>query len=324
MKAKVLVTGGSGFLGSALVKRLLADGYSVSVLDDNSRGSATRLETVLDDINFLQGDVRNPDIVDKAVKDVDWIYHLAFINGTRYFYEKPGPILDVGIRGALNTMDSAQKYGVSKYILASSSEVYNEPQNIPTDENERAIIPDVKNPRFSYGGGKLISELLTFHYLRNVTTKIVFRPHNVYGPDMGWEHVIPDLMRKTRTISQENNSKDLDFPIQGSGSETRAFCFIDDATDGILRLSEYGENNEIFHLGTNEEISIRNLVHLIGETTGFNLKIQSSEAPEGGTSRRCPDISKLSKLGYNPSVSLSEGLNYCWDWYSKAELPSAK
>ena len=84
MKEKVLVTGGSGFLGSALVKRLLADGYSASVLDDNSRGSATRLETVIDDINFLQGDVRNSDLVDKAVKDVDW-FIIGIYNGTRYF-----------------------------------------------------------------------------------------------------------------------------------------------------------------------------------------------------------------------------------------------
>ena len=324
MKPKVLVTGGSGFLGSALVKRLLTDGYDVSVLDDNSRGSASRLEAVINDIKFIQGDVRDPNVVDKAVKDVEWIYHLAFINGTRFFYEKPGSILDVGIRGALNTMDSAQKYGIDKYILASSSEVYQEPERIPTDENERAIIPDVKNPRFSYGGGKLISELLTFHYLKNVNTKIIFRPHNVYGPNMGWEHVVPDLMRKVRVISQENNSNILDFPIQGNGSETRAFCFIDDATDGVIKLSEKGKDNEIFHLGTNQEISISNLVQLIGKITGFNLRIQASAAPEGGTPRRCPNISKLSKLGYNPAVTLNEGLKHCWHWYSSAELPLEK
>ena len=126
-------------------------------------------------------------------------FPLGFVNGTKFFYERPDLVLDVGIRGALNTIDAAKKYDVEKYIMASSSEVYQQPTVVPTTEDERIIIPDISNPRFSYSGGKILSELLTLHYFSNSDTqRIVFRPHNVYGPDMGWEHVIPEFMRRVR------------------------------------------------------------------------------------------------------------------------------
>ena len=321
MKKKVLVTGGSGFLGSGLVEGLVQRGYKVRVFDDNSRGSLHRLQRVTDEIEFLEGDIRDGDAVDAATEGMDWVFHLAFVNGTRHFYERPELVLDVGIRGALTTMDAAMKHNVERYIVASSSEVYQEPTHIPTSETERIIIPDVGNPRFSYSGGKMITELLTLHYLRDIPQRIIFRPHNVYGPDMGWEHVIPDFMRRIREISHTATNDRLTFPIQGTGDETRAFCYIDDAVDGIIICAEKGEDGETYHLGVDEEIDINSLAKQIGQLAGYELELQLKELRAGGTMRRCPNITKLRGLGYVPKVSLEQGLEKCWGWYGSAQLP---
>ena len=127
MAKKVLLTGGSGFLGSGLAKGLVKRGYTVRVFDNNFRGNLRRLKNIADEVEFIEGDIRDAVAVDAATKGMDWVFHLAFVNGTRHFYEQPGLVLDVGIRGALTTMDAAMKYGVERYIVASSSEVYQEP-----------------------------------------------------------------------------------------------------------------------------------------------------------------------------------------------------
>ena len=127
-----LVTGGSGFLGAALVHDLVAQGSKVRVLDDNSRGRPRRIEGL--DIEFVAGDVRDADVVRTATEGVDTVWHLAYINGTRFFYERPDDVLEVGIKGALNTIEAALDAGVRRYVLASTSETYNNPTHVPTTE----------------------------------------------------------------------------------------------------------------------------------------------------------------------------------------------
>ncbi|OGI11777.1 MAG: NAD-dependent dehydratase [Candidatus Margulisbacteria bacterium GWF2_35_9] len=321
MKEKVLITGGNGFLGAALAIGLVHRGYQVRVFDNNSRGHPRRLESVHYDIEFVEGDIRDQEAVYRATSGMDWVFHLAFVNGTRHFYEQPGLVLDVGVRGALTTMDAVKKYGIQRYIVASSSEVYQEPSHVPTKENERIIIPDVSNPRFSYSGGKIITELLTLHYLTEKDAKrIIFRPHNVYGPDMGWEHVVPEFMRRVREGLHQAVDGRLKFPIQGSGKETRAFCYIDDAVEGIIIAAEGGDDANIYHLGVDEEVEITDVAERIGRIAGVKLDLVTQELLSGGTSRRSPDITKLRSLGYQPKVSLDEGLRHCWAWYAKAPL----
>ena len=314
--SRILVTGGSGFVGSGLVKALVKAGHGVRVLDDNSRGSPRRLAGVAKDIEFVAGDIRDAAQVEKAAQGMDEVHHLAFVNGTEFFYSQPDLVLDVGVRGMVNVIDACRKHGIGTLVLASSSEVYQTPPKVPTDETAPLAIPDPLNPRYSYGGGKLISELMAINYGRKYFNRVlIFRPHNVYGPDMGWEHVVPQLASRFNAAAKAQPSGTLRLEIQGTGQETRSFCFIDDLIAGVMVMREKGEHLGIYHVGTMEEVTIADLAHRIAGIYGREITLVAGKPAPGGTARRCPDISKLAKLGYKPRVPLSEGLKPTLDWY---------
>ncbi len=316
MSLKVLVTGGSGFIGSAVVKGLLKRGHSVRVLDDNSRGNPRRLVEVADDIEFMQGDVRDADAVDRATAGVDAVAHLAFVNGTEFFYTKPKLVLEVGVKGALNTLESAIKHNVPQYWLMSSSEVYQTPPMVPTDETVGFSIPDPLNPRYSYGGGKAISELMAINYGRGLFEKtIIVRPHNVFGPDMGWEHVVPQFVIRAEEAVKANPTGAVPFPIQGDGTQMRSFVYIDDFVDGCLAAYLNGEGLNIYHVGTEDERSIADVARTVVEFFGREANVLPGALPQGGTNRRCPNIQKVRALGYDPKVSFLEGVNRTATWY---------
>lgn len=314
---RVLVTGGSGFLGSALVKKLLAEGWQVRVLDDNSRGHARRLADVLSDVDFVEGDICDYDTVWQACKGVDTVAHLAYINGTEFFYSKPERILEVGIKGALNTLECCIAHGIRRYWVLSSSEVYQTATVVPTNENVRLIVPDVLNPRYSYGGGKIATELLAVNYGRKAFDQLaIVRPHNVYGADMGFEHVLPQLIMRAARLDQKTpRGEPISFPIRGSGEQTRSFVYIDDFTEGCYLAFKKAKKCSLFHIGTLDELKIRDVASLVLETFNRKAQIVSSEAPLGETDRRCPDIKRIQALGYVPKVHLKEGITLITQWY---------
>lgn len=318
MKKKYLITGGSGFIGSAIAKSLIKNGQEVRVLDNQSRGSERKLKDIEGKIEMVVGDIRDPKVVERACKDTDAVIHLAYINGTEFFYTKPELVLEVGVKGMINVLDACIKNKVTEFFLASSSEVYQTPPVIPTPEEVPLIVPDPLNPRFSYGGGKIISELLTINYGRKYFNKaVIFRPHNVYGPDMGWEHVIPQLtLRIKRLLEDKTNKESVMLPIQGSGKETRAFIYIEDFTAGLLSILEKGKHLEIYNIGTMEEISVNQLAREIGRCFNKKVKIIVGELKMGSTIRRCPDTTKLKRLGFGPKFSLKKGLQQTVEWYN--------
>lgn len=310
------MTGGTGFIGAALVRRLLLENYKVRVLDNNSRGSLNRFIGIHHDVEFIKGDIRDKATVERSAKGVDGILHLAYVNGTEFFYTHPELVLDVGVKGIVNVLDACRKYNVAEFILASSSEVYHNPPKVPTDENIQLSIPDLLNPRFSYGGGKIICELMAVNYGRTNFNKVmIFRPHNIYGPDMGFEHVIPQMFARLKLIMDEQERRLIDFPIQGNGSETRSFCYIDDLVEGVMKIIEKGEHLNIYNIGTTEEVKISELARKIGLCFNRQLNIIPGQICEGGPKRRCPDIKKLSSLGYCPKIHLELGLKFFADWY---------
>jgi nucleoside-diphosphate-sugar epimerase len=314
--ARILVTGGSGFIGSGLVKALVAAGNHVRVLDDNSRGSPRRLKDIARDVEVIDGDVRDAEAVARAAQGMDEVHHLAFVNGTEFFYKMPELVLDVGVRGMINVIDACRRHGVGTLILASSSEVYQTPPKIPTDESVPLSVPDPLNPRYSYGAGKLISEIIAINFGRKFFQRVlIFRPHNVYGPDMGFEHVIPQFALRLDTLAKAQPAGRLRFPLQGRGEDTRSFCFIDDLVTGVIVMREKGEHLGIYHVGTTEEVTIAELARRVAGAGGREIELVAGPPAPGGTPRRCPDISKLAGLGYKPRVTLDQGLKPTLDWY---------
>jgi nucleoside-diphosphate-sugar epimerase len=312
---RFLVTGGTGFIGSALVKGLLDAGGIVRSLDNDSRGARDKLGDYAEEVEVITGDIRDAASVRKAVTGVDCVCHLAYINGTEFFYEKPDLILEVAVKGMMNVLDACIAEGVKNLVLASSSEVYQLPPKVPTDETTPLIVPDVLNPRYSYGGGKIISELLTVNYGRKHFEKaIIFRPHNVYGPSMGWEHVVPQFALRMNALAAESKGS-IDFPIQGTGEETRSFIYIDDFVDALIRVMESGEHLGIYHIGTSHEVSIKQLAGMVAACFERKIRIVPGELMKGSTPRRCPDVAKLSRLGFTPKIDLATGLARTVAWY---------
>jgi nucleoside-diphosphate-sugar epimerase len=321
---RYLITGGTGFLGSALTRRLVNEGVRVRVLDDNSRGDAARLQDLRDRIEYVQGDVRDAAVVARACEGVDVVCHLAFVNGTEFFYTKPELVLDVAVKGISNVIDGAILHRVPELMLMSSSEVYHEPERVPTDETVTLSIPDPLNPRYSYAAGKLLSEVMAVNFGRRYFERVtIVRPHNVYGIDMGAEHVIPQFVARMKAL-QSHPTNPIPFAIQGTGLQTRSFVFVDDFIDGVMVVLERGEHLGIYHIGTLEEVSIEVLARLVAEHFGRPIKIVPGPPADGGTNRRCPDITKMMKLGYRPNFTLREALPGVVRWYDERVEGSAR
>ncbi len=310
---KYFITGGSGFLGASLVSKLIQRGDQVTVFDDLSRGDQKKLQKDFDKINFIKGDVRKNKQILNNSKGHNYFIHLAAINGTENFYTNPQSVIDVSVRGILNAVEACKVNNIPNFVLASSSEVYQKPKTFPTKENVELVIPDVHNPRFSYGGGKIISELICLNYYKDFFEKlIIFRPHNVYGPAMGNEHVIPQIINKVNSAIKNKKKKIV---IKGSGDQSRTFIYIDDFTNALIKIIDKGKHRNIYHIGNSEETNIKQLSKKIMNHMGVNLTLESSSPPEGETDKRLPDNKKIVELGYNQNVSLDEGLKKTISWY---------
>jgi len=316
---KFLVTGGTGFIGAALVRALVRNGARVRSLDNDSRGAARRLADVEQDVELVRGDIRDATAVHKATEGIDCVCHLAYVNGTEFFYSKPDVVLDVAVKGIVNVIDACVAHHVPEFVLASTSEVYQSPPRVPTDERVPLVVPDPLNPRYSYGGGKILAELMAINFGRkHFSRTMIFRPHNVYGPDMGTEHVIPQFALRMKQLCAKERTGRIRFPIQGTGTETRAFIFIDDMIDGLIAMLNGGENLGIYHVGTSDEISMADLAREVARCFGRDIEIVPGELLKGGTLRRCPDTTKLRALGFSPQTKLREGLARTVSWYAEA------
>lgn len=305
-----LITGGAGFVGSALAHRLVREGHEVTVFDRFSRGKSHR---VPQGAKTVRGDIRDWHSVQNAMKGCDVIWHLAYVQGTQTFYADPKDVIDVALEGITNVLSAAHGKDL---FLVSSSEVYQNPPEgmFPTDESVPLSVPDVTNPRYSYGGGKIASEIATLAHKDELNRAVIIRPHNIYGPDMGVDHVIPQFALRMRDLTGDQ------FHIQGTGKETRSFCYIEDCIDGLMVLLDKGETG-VYHLGNpNEEYPIQNLALFVADWFDReDVEIVPGELPKGSPTRRLPDISKMAALGYDPRISLGAGLSLTLDWYANEQ-----
>ena len=194
---------------------------------------------------------------------------MAAINGTKNFYEKPDKVLDILVVGGYNILKFAKTNKIKEIFFFSSSEVYQKPKKIPTNEDIECIVPDIWNPRYSYGGGKIAQELMIANlYPKHFNKRIIIRPHNIYGPNMGNDHVIPEIIQKIfRLLKNKKNINE----IIGSKKNTRSFMHIEDFLNAFYLIFKRKINNEIFNIGNNDEISIEKLIKKILQN--FNNKL---------------------------------------------------
>ena len=312
----VVVTGGGGFIGHHLVKHLI-NSSKVVVLDNFSRGTPERLIGLDDRVLIRNCDITDYDSIEKCLNDVDVkiIYHLAAINGTGNFYKIPLDIMDVGILGCLNVLTFAKKHSVKKVITASSAEVYQECDIVPTPEDIPLIVPDVKNPRFSYGLSKIYTEYYSYHFgLKHNMNVSIFRPHNVFGPDMGLQHVIPQFIMEF--LKQTDREDEVLIETKGSLEAVRAFCYVDDIVRGLTLLSEKNAGVNVYNIGNTQRVTMNGLLSEIGKLMKCDYTVlEGRDEHIGGSMLRCPDITKIKDLGYECLVPLSEGLLKTINWY---------
>ena len=315
---KILITGGSGFIGAHLAKQCASEGYETHICDNNHRGKNDDfISGMIENHNvvFKRLDLTKEDEVKTLDKDYDIIFHLAAINGTENFYSIPYTVMQVAIQSTANLLAHFMGTKV-KFVFSSSSEAYAgsikmDESLIPTSETVPCAIEDVLNERFSYGGSKLACEIMinSFHKQYGLDYQII-RYHNIYGPRMGTKHVMPQFIKR---------AKDVENPFSFFlATQTRASCYIDDAVRSTLDLGLSSQQG-IFHIGNDqEEIDIFSVAKIVNEWYDNDVEYIIKEAPQGSVERRCPDINKLrNALGYSPKINLREGLYKTMEWYDK-------
>ena len=304
MKKKAfVVTGGTGFIGSHISELLVKKNFNVKIYDDTSLGSLNNIKNFKKKIKFVKGDIRNKKLLNKTLKNTKAVIHLAYVNGTRHFYDIPIKILDIAVKGIMNVLEGCINNNIKELYLASTAEVFQTAHKIPTTEEEPLKIPDIYNPRYSYACGKILSEFMGIHYGKKFFKKlIIFRPYNIYGPRMGKDHVIPDFIQKLKMMKGKN------FKIQGSGNEIRSFCHIDDFVGAFDLLLSKGKHLNVYNIGTSEKIKIKDLAYKMSKISKKKIIIIKTPLSKGSTKIRVPDISKMKKFGFKPKLNLDKGL----------------
>ena len=314
---RAMVLGGAGFIGLHLARRLVADGHEVTIVDDFSRGcddseiAAVRAHPA---VTVIAADLTAPDTWAALSHGWDQIYLLAAVVGVRNVERDPARVVRTNTLATLHLLDWAVQG--ERIFFASTSEVYAGGADaglvsVPTAEDVPVMIADVSAPRFAYAISKLLGEAAFLHSARaKQLTTVVGRFHNVYGPRMGADHVIPEM--SLRAMRGEDP-----FMVWGA-DQYRAFCYVDDAVEAMLRLMASPEAaGQIVHIGDDtEQTNITDLAKLVLRVAGVSPAIQTAPAPPGSVARRCPDLTKLRRLtGYEPMVPLEEGVRRTLDWY---------
>lgn len=316
---KVLVTGGAGFIGYHLSRHHSDLGHEVVIVDNMSKSGGvedTFFTKLIEshNVEYLQMDLTEPSTV--RLPECDVVYHLAAINGTRLFYEIPYELARANLLMTINVLRMLEESPPGKLVYSSTSEVYADAlklgiSEIPTDETVPVAFSQPTSARFSYGTSKFMGEFLCFAFGRRFEVPTtVLRYHNIYGPRMGDKHVIPEFIARAAR-------KEDPFVIHG-GDETRAFCFIEDAVKATSLIGKTDSTSgEIVHVGNpEEELQIRDLARLLLDSMEVEVSIEEDGSKEASVARRCPDISKLTRLtGFAPSVPLKDGLRRTVDWY---------
>jgi UDP-glucuronate decarboxylase len=299
-RKRVLVTGGAGFLGSHLCERLLRDGADVLCVDNYFTGRKDNIAHLIGDPHF---EAMRHDITFPLYVEVDEIYNMACPASPVHYQYDPVQTTKTSVIGAINMLGLAKRIG-AKILQASTSEVYGDPTVHPQTEDYRGNVNPL-GPRACYDEGKRCAETLFFDYLRQHRVRIkVARIFNTYGPRMHPN----DGRVVSNFIVQSLRGEDI--TLYGDGSQTRAFCYVDDLVDGLVRLmaTEDAVTGPI-NLGNPHEITVRELAERVVRLTGSGSSLVRRELPADDPVQRCPDIGMAQRvLGWEPTVALEDGL----------------
>ena len=309
MRARALVTGGAGFLGSHLCEALLAQGYAVVAVDNLLTGRLSNIERLRREghFEFLQLDINRQ----FDCGEVNYVFHFASPASPVDYMVHGIDTLKVGSLGTMHALDVAHKYH-AKYLVASTSECYGDPLEHPQKETYWGNVNSI-GPRSVYDEAKRFTEALTmaYHRYHGVDTRIV-RIFNTYGPRMQLNdgRVVPNFMRQAL--------RGEDLTVYGDGKQTRSFCYVTDEVEGFLRLAESDEHLPV-NIGNPQEFTILECARRVIEITGSKSQIRFEKLPQDDPKQRCPDITKAKTLlGWEPKIDLDSGLRMSLDYFREA------
>jgi nucleoside-diphosphate-sugar epimerase len=318
-KKSVLLLGGAGFIGYHIAKHLAENkDYTLTIADDFSSGGHDPDFALFCDaynINVVSTDLSKQGSFDLFTTHYDDVYVLASVVGVNRCIEEPEEVIRINTGIILNTVEWLRVAKPSRVLFASSSENYAATTDtfnwpVPTAELVPLCIADTRHPRFTYAVTKILGEAAFFTYGKKlgIHTTVV-RYQNIYGPRMGFKHAIPHIIER---IYKGKN------PVKIYGADqTRAFCFCTDAAEGTIRaLESEVSDQQVYHIGNNNEITIETLTRIIGAIMEYAGPYENAPTYPGSVSRRCPDITKAkADFAYLPKVSLEEGLRQTVLWY---------
>ena len=308
-RRRILVTGGSGFLGSHLCERLLGDGHEVVCLDNFFTGTRANVEPLLDNHRF---ELMRHDVTDPLTMEVDEIYHLACPASPIHYQRNPVRTIRTAVEGTLNMLDLARE-AKARILIASTSEVYGDPIEHPQTEAYWGNVNPI-GPRACYDEGKRCAEALAVSYARQYAVEVrIARIFNTYGPRM---HENDGRVVSNFIVQALRNEP---ITIYGEGEQTRSFCYATDLIEGFIRLMASPHGADPVNLGNPRESTVRELAELTRRLVGSKSELVKAPLPKDDPTRRKPDISRAQKLldGWAPTVSLEKGLSATIDDFKR-------
>jgi UDP-glucuronate decarboxylase len=299
-RLRILVSGGSGFLGSHLCERLLKEGHEVVCLDNFFTGSRANVEHLLDDRRF---ELVRHDVTEPLTMEVDQVYHLACPASPIHYQRNPVRTIRTAVEGTLNMLDLAREVR-ARILIASTSEVYGDPIEHPQQESYWGNVNPI-GPRACYDEGKRCAEALAVSYARQYSVEVrIARIFNTYGPRMHEN----DGRVVSNFVVQALRGEPM--TVYGGGEQTRSFCYATDLIEGFTRLMASEHGSDPVNLGNPRETTVLELAELTKRLATSKSKIINAPLPKDDPTRRKPDITRAQELlgGWGPRVSLEEGL----------------
>ena len=311
---KTLVTGGAGFIGSHIVQRLLDDGHQVTVIDNLSTGDRDNLADVAERIEFIEGDIRDPEHCDRACEGTELIFHVAALPSVPRSIANPWASHDHNVNGTMQLLEAARRAGSRRVVFSSSSSVYGDTAVLPKVETMEPLC------RSPYATAKLAAEQYVLAYARaGLMEGVALRYFNVFGPrqspNSAYAAVIPAFLEAARTGSVAT--------VHGDGEQTRDFTYVDNVVQANMKAA-FGAaekvNGWVTNAGAGSRASLNQLLDLVETVTGKQVKRNYGPPRAGDVRDSQASLDRAREvLGYQPEVDLETGLRRTWDWFQTSQ-----